>query len=435
MLSAYLQQVAITMTFTRILGIMICCCSLIQSYASYTFTDIHDFGSGSDGDLPQGTPFQASNGLIYGMTTNGGGSGIGMIFSFDPTNVAGTYTDIHDFIGSPSDGSFPEYSAPFQASSGLIYGMTKLDGANNEGIIFSFDPTNVGGTYTDIHDFSGFAADGSFPEGSLFQATNGLIYGLTFSGGVNNEGIIFSYDPVGIVYTVVHVFGSGSDGSFPEGSLFQATNGLIYGMTDAGGASGPGMIFSYDPMLGIYTDVHDFSGSPSDGANPHGSLIQASNGLIYGMTSAGGASGNGMIFSYDPMLGIYTNIHDFSGNPFDGANPHGSLIQASNGLIYGMTSAGGMNNLGMIFSFDPANVAGTYTDIYDFSGGPSDGATPLGSLIQASNGLFYGMTSAGGASGNGIIFSLSISPSPSSPSLERAFRRSSAPGGYRSRGR
>ena len=40
--------------FKKILSVMIFCCSLIQSYASNTLTDIHDFnGNPLDGSGPQ----------------------------------------------------------------------------------------------------------------------------------------------------------------------------------------------------------------------------------------------------------------------------------------------------------------------------------------------------------------------------------------------
>jgi uncharacterized repeat protein (TIGR03803 family) len=430
--------------FKKILSVMIFCCSLIQSYASNTLTDIHDFnGNPLDGSGPQlNTLLQASNGILYGMTRFGGTTNQGMIYSFDPTNVAGTYANIHNF-GSGTDGTLPE-SSLMQASNGLIYGMTTAGGATTNGMIFSFNPSNPAGTYTNIHNFSGTPSDGKNSFSTLLQASNGLLYGMTNLGGTNNRGVIFSFDPANVAgtYAIIRNFSnSATDGSFPHSSLIQASNGLIYGMA-SGGAHGNGMIFSFNPAnpAGTFVDLHDF-GSGTDGSSPFCTLLQASNGLLYGMTLSGGTHAVGMMFSFDPanVAGTYTDIHDF-GSGTDGASPFGSLFQASNGLIYGMTTGGGTNSLGIIFSFNPANVVGTYTDIHDFAGGSMDGSGPSGELMQASNGLLYGMTPLGGAHNNGIIFTFTVPlpptpppPPPPSVSFQRAFKRPSSSGIYRGR--
>ena len=81
------------------------------------------------------------------------------------------------------------------------------------------------------------------------------------------------------------------------------------------------------------------------------------------MTLNGGSSGDGVIFSFDPSSSTYTKLKDFDGT--NGANPYGSLIQASDGKLYGMT-LGGSSNHGVIFSFDPSSS--TYTKLKDFDG-------------------------------------------------------------------
>jgi uncharacterized repeat protein (TIGR03803 family) len=86
----------------------------------------------------------------------------------------------------------------------------------------------------------------------------------------------------------------------------------------------------------------------SNGAIPYGSLIQVSDGKLYGMTSAGGDHTRGVIFSYDPATSAYTKLIDFDGT--NGRNPAGSLIQASDLKFYGMTSSGGDKDYGVIFS-------------------------------------------------------------------------------------
>ena len=151
-------------------------------------------------------------------------------------------------------------------------------------------------------------------------------------------------------------------------NFIQASDGKLYGMTYSGGSSGAGVIFSFDPSSSTYTKLKDFDGT--NGGNPYGSLMQASDGKLYGMTAQGGSSGAGVIFSFDPSSSTYTKLKDFDGT--NGANPFGSLMQASDGKLYGMTDDGGSSGDGVIFSFDPSSS--TYTKLKDFD--DTNGAYP-----------------------------------------------------------
>jgi uncharacterized repeat protein (TIGR03803 family) len=73
------------------------------------------------------------------------------------------------------------------------------------------------------------------PFGSLIKASNGLLYGMAFGGGSLGYGVIFSFNPTGNVYTVLHNF-DGINGAAPSGALVQSgTSGLFYGFTQQGG--------------------------------------------------------------------------------------------------------------------------------------------------------------------------------------------------------
>jgi uncharacterized repeat protein (TIGR03803 family) len=190
---------------------------------------------------------------------------------------------------------------------------------------------------------------------------------MTTSGGSYFRGTIFSYDPVTSTYTNVKDFDY-TNGASPYGSLVQASNGKLYGMTRDGGSTGRGVIFSYDAATSTYIKLLDFDGT--NGASPHGDLIQASDGKLYGMTNKGVGSDSGVIFSYDPAASTYTKLIDFDGT--NGSKPFGSLIQASDGKLYGMTNSGGSNHAGVTFSYDPVTL--TYAKLSDFNG--SNGSYP-----------------------------------------------------------
>ena len=104
--------------------------------------------------------------------------------------------------------------------------------------------------------------------------------------------------------------------------------------------------------------------------------MQASDGKLYGMTVSGGSGSCGVVFSFDPVSSTYTKLKDFDNT--NGANPYGNLMQASDGKLYGMTHDGGSSDLGVIFSFDPSTS--TYTKLIDYNG--ANGANPyLGSAF------------------------------------------------------
>ncbi len=89
----------------------------------------------------------------------------------------------------------------------------------------------------------------------------------------------------------------------------------------------------------------------------------------------------------------------------DGANPASPLIQASDGKFYGTTTAGGAQNFGAVYRTDSQ---GNLVTVYSFSGA-GDGAYPAGGLLQASDGNFYGTTRGGGANNLGTTFKLDAS--------------------------
>lgn len=334
-------------------------------YITNTYAKKVDLNFGINGANPKASLVRASNGKLYGMTTFGGSTGGGTIFEYDPS--ANTYTkkvDLDTAKGNTPTGSLIE------ASNGKLYGMASA-GANNDGVIFEYDySTN---TFTKKHDFNG--ANGSYPVGSLVQASNGKLYGVTSSGGANNDGVIFEYDFITNTFTKKSDLNSGGTGSRPVNSMIQATNGKLYGMTGVGdfGVS-PGWIYEYDYTTNMISQKMVFSNA--NGRDPEGSLIQATNGKLYGLTQSGGANNDGVIFEYDYVTNTYVKKFDFGTT--NGEWPVGALMQASNGKLYGMTSSGGANNSGVLFEYD--HITNTFAKKLDFN--KTNGAAPRGNLIE-----------------------------------------------------
>jgi len=338
------------------------------------------------GASPRSGLLQANNGKIYGATMQGGGQIVGVIFEFDPdTNV---YVKSIDFEGS-IEGHKPS-SGLVQNTNEMLYGMTNEGGIYSNGVIFELNPlTN---TYTKKFDFDGFS--GGKPLGDLLLTSSGKMFGTTSLGGDNNKGVIFEFDPITGSYSKKYDFDDVS-GVFPMGTLIQASNGEIYGMTFNGGTNGYGVIFEFDPETNTYTKMHDFD--EISGRNPRGTLFQASNNKLYGLTNNGGTTFAGVLFEFDPATDVYTVIYEFDG--VNSGYPNGSLTEIANGKLYGMTPYLGANGYGVLFEYNLQT--NTYSSKFDFD--VDIGANPVASLLDASNGNLYGMA-GGGVNFKGVLF-------------------------------
>ena len=201
---------------------------------------------------------------------------------------------------------------------------------------------------------------------------------------------------------ILYMFEGGpDDGAKPYGSLTHMTDGRLCGMTSSGGAYSCGVIFVIDTDGSDYGIIHHFGGAPSDGCSPHGSLTEM-DGKLYGMTSAGGSSSYGVIFSIKPNGSDYDVLYHFGTAPDDGSSPLGSLTYVDS-LFYGMTGTGGAHSYGVIFSVKPDGS--DYTLLHHFGSYPEDGITPVGSPTYIDS-LLFGMTMEGGAHGGGTLFSM-----------------------------
>jgi len=341
--------------------------------------------------------------VLYGMTKNGGFNSYGNIFSIngDGTDFQSRYSCTIN-----SGGYIPSGKLIF-ASDSKIYGVTQGGGSHNSGDIFTFNPLN--NSYTELFSFNN--TNGAAPNG-LIQASNGKFYGLTQGGGdVTNfaygNGVIFCFDPSTNIFTDLYHFHQ-LDGIRPYGNLMQATDGKLYGLTTCGGSdpvfyngnsnpAGSGTMFCFDIINNTFTKLVDFIWT--NGNDPECSLMQASNGLIYGRTNYGGLSGSfGVIFSYDIISNNFTVLRNQI--CAEGGTGEG-FIEGTNHLLYSMRGGGEGLHLGYIYSYEPSN--NVYTVLYSMDS--LNGIQPaFMNIIQAIDGNFYGTTWEGGLYGKGVIF-------------------------------
>ncbi len=198
-------------------------------------------------------------------------------------------------------------------------------------------------------------------------------------------------------FMVIHSF-SGSDGASPIGQMTADVHGTYYGVTAAGGAFGNGVVYKTDSN-GIEAVLHSFQG-PTDGLQPNGSLAVDTALTLYGTTAGGGGSGLGVVYKID-AASKQTILHTFTGTA-DGSQPSGSVIRDASGNLFGVTSAGGHFSAGVVYKI---TAAGQFSVLYHFTGG-NDGGAPLGALLSDASGNLFGTTSIGGANKAGVVFKL-----------------------------
>lgn len=405
---------------------LLCIVAQISSSAQDLST-LFTFDGTNGADVP-GALIQGTDGNFYGLTENKGAVS-GTAFKIKPD---GTLITLYNFCSQTNctDGEHPIGSL-LQTVNGNLYGATLYGGANDGGEIFQMTPSGV---LKVIYSFCSLAncADGSAPLAGVVLGLNGNLYGTTSYGGAEQNGTIFELTPEGKLTTLYSFCASGDfpcpDGANPYTPLMLASNGNFYGTTYNGGAQSSGVVFEISPA-GRFATLYSFCTQFNcvDGANPYSGLIQASDGNLYGTTYYGGANCNGggcgTIYKIT-MAGDFTSLYSFCSetNCGDGLNPIAGVVQGTDGDFYGTAYAGGRNtsvcvdgtsSCGVVYRFTPA---GTFTTLYSFCSQTdcSDGGNPKGSVLQATNGAFYGSTffegdeRCQGGVGCGTIFGSSL---------------------------
>jgi uncharacterized repeat protein (TIGR03803 family) len=345
--------------------------AVIQPASAQTFTVLHEFaGSPNDGSGPQGGLVRDSAGNFFGTTANGGADSEGSAFKLTP---AGRETMLFSF--SLSEGAFPASNLVFDAA-GNMYG-TADEGPGGAGVIFRLAKD---GTEVVFHAFQGGQNSvAAVPKGGLTKDAAGNFYGATLLGGLG-FGTIYRVDPTGKL-KVLYNFQGKADGASPQGPLVRDAAGNIFGSAAEKGSHSAGTIFKLAPD-GTLTVLHSFTGT-RDGKTPQGGLLLDGAGNLFGSTFGGGDTGNGTIFQVSKNGG-FRRLHTFSG-AVDGTNPNGALIRDTAGNIFGTAQLGGTFSLGTVFKL---TSAGQLIVLHNFTG-DEDGATPFsGLLLDAAGNLF-----------------------------------------------
>lgn len=387
-------------------GVAVCLLAFGLQFVSgqTNYQKIASFGAGS---LTGSNTFGAlieRGGRLYGTTrlggSAGGSSGGGTVFGLnqDGTDTAVLHSFAVGFQTNATDGVNP-IGPLLNGSDGMLYGTTPQGiAAATDGTIFRLGTNGSG--YAIIYTFSNAvdATTGRFPGPKLAQDANGKLYGFTAIGGANDYGTIFRVNGDGSGFSAVyHLSDSTVDG---VADFFLSGDGMLYGASYFGGSDGSGTLFKVSTNGTGFMVLRHFSGSGGDGSDPR--LTEGSDGRLYGTVYNGLSLG--VVFRIDKNGANYTVLHTFAGGPDDGAYPYG-VIEGTNGMLYGVTFSGGGDDAGTILKLNKDGSG--YSVLHHFRSSGGDGRYPETTLVQGSDGAFYGKTTEGGDADAGVVFRLS----------------------------
>ena len=269
-------------------------------------------------------------------------------------------------------------------------------------------------TPTTLINFAG--ANGTYPTGSLYVDSAGNLIGTTTFGGPDGGG--------GTVFEIAYTDGSyadtattlvnfnGTDGGYPyySGVIADAA-GDLFGVTSIGGTSGDGVVFEIPFTDGSYattaTTLVSFDGT--DGSTPEGNLFMDATGDLFGTTSTGGTFGHGSVFEIPYADGSYasTPIVLASFNAVNGSDPITGLVADANGNLFGTTEVGGAYDDGTVFEipYIDGSYASTPTVLVSFHG-YNGNVAQLGGLLVDSAGDLFGTTGGLETDPSGTVFEI-----------------------------
>ena len=360
---------------------------------------LYNFTGGSDGGYPNSSLTFDAAGNFYGTTRGGGLFGYGTVFELSPNGSGGwNETVLYSFTGG-ADGSNPYSSNVIFDSVGNLYGTTYYGGANGDGVVFELSPVGTSWTETVLYSFAGYG-----PWSGVIMDPAGNLYGTTVGGAV------FELSP--------------SAGGWTYQAIYDNTADEIYAgltMNAAGDIFGASLVtvFELSPNgSGGWNEtvLYNFTNAKKDGYLADGTPVLDQAGNIYGTTAGGGAKNDGTVYRLSPGETGWTEqlLHSFNGSPKDGTTPWAGVVLDAAGNLYGTTEEGGSlygGDLdGTVYELVAPVGTGSYKEkvLWSFNG--ADGAAPGDSLILDSAGNLYGTTQVGGSSSAGVVFEVTGLP-------------------------
>lgn len=360
------------------------------------YTVLHTL-TGNDGRESYGQLIEGDGGFLYGTTRLGGASERGVVFRVAKDGTG--YTVLRAFAGA--DGDQPN-SGLTRGSDGLLYGTTVQGGSVNGGVIYRM--AGDGSQFAVLRHFT-FASGGAYaPFAGVREGADGLLYGTTRAGGSGSVGTIYRLRRDGSDFTVLHALpADGSRGSYLTAGLVEGSANQWFGVAEAGGTAGAGVVFRVNHDGSGFIVLHHFGVIAGDGQSPVADLMVGPDGDLYGTTFAGGASGNGTVFRINPDGTGYRVLRAFSDTYVDARHPErGALALGPDGMLYGSTRASG--RFGAVYRISPSGSH--YELLHDAQMNSGDGIQSRTGVHVDLNGHVFGITSRGGPTDQGVLFRL-----------------------------
>ncbi len=397
----------------------------------WDFASLYGFDPNSQlGNTPKGCLVADVFGNLYGVTNVGGltagdPSGHGVLFRLSPSDnspicTTYTYSVLHHFNGV--DGARPVGGLLATDGGRTFYGTTAGGGIGGNGVIFRLSLSEDGSVdYVVLYGFEGMHVpptspatnpDGAAPTARLAIDAHGVLYGTTSAGGANGGGTAFMLAPDkgGHVFTKLHDFGAPTGYDDNTGGLTLDPDGNLYGLKQLGGANAAGELFALfrSPLGGyVYDTLYSFPMSMQTAAMPTGDLAIDARGRLYGTTYSGGAHWSGSVFMLDMTASppTFGTLHDFNITTTGVACPAAGVVLDGAGNLFGTASDSDAN--GAVFMLkNNGDGSYTYSTLFDFVHGKSQGNSPENTLIFDACGNLCGTTVEGGASDGGTVFKL-----------------------------
>jgi uncharacterized repeat protein (TIGR03803 family) len=244
-----------------------------------------------------------------GLGTGCGSLGCGTVYELVPKPGGGWHEKtVHSFTNDGIDGYHPTSGLVNDVHNNL-YGVTNEGGTANQGTVYQLSPKTGGGwSISILHSFSFNGTDGYYPNAGVTLDANGNLYGTTHNGGAFSSlsgggGTVYELSPaVGESWTenILASFDISSTGPvYPISGVVMDSSGALYGSTYQGGTNGEGVTYKLQPAQGGWTQtiLHNFQNNGRDGMLPVGNLTIRSSHVLYGVTSGGGGHKVGTVFA------------------------------------------------------------------------------------------------------------------------------------------
>jgi uncharacterized repeat protein (TIGR03803 family) len=378
------------------------------------FSVIHDF-NGTDGSSPSGVAIDRA-GNLYGAanTSNGNGTIYKLAQAAD-----WALSTLYNFIGGAS-GSDPQ--GVIVGPNDNLYGAAEggLQNCNSGycGFIFGLRPSptacitaSCSWMENAVYSFTG-PTDAQQGNGLVSDKT-GNLYGVSASGGTQQQGAVFELQPTigGWTESILYSFQGGAGGGYPV-DLIVGNDGNLYGMAAGGGTGGGGVVFQLTPSGSSWTEsvLYDIPNDSYMGSNPH-SLLQDTEGNLFGIYeySPCCADIDGLIFMLTPSNGqwVFTELHH-GNEDLDGDDVFPNMTLDTSGDLWGTgTASNGCENTedyAYIFELQRVNNNWQY---FTHAFWNYTYWRPSGALAMDTQGYLYGTTSWCGAHGQGAVWKFS----------------------------